>query len=59
LCDPCHSEEHGKRESDSEIDDLTERMEKAHQRGDWDLMMKLATLAQQMIESGAFYKGLV
>lgn len=59
LCDPCHGEEHGKRESSPEIAELQQQIEEAHRRGAWDLMMKLAARAQELIEAGAFYKGLL
>ena len=58
LCDPCHSEEHGKRESDPEIADIQRRMEDAHRRGDWDELIRLAEESQRLLEQGFYYKEL-
>lgn len=58
ICDPCHAQEHGKRESDPELAELEHRIREAHAAGRWDEMMELAARAQELIDNGAFYRGL-
>lgn len=59
LCNLCHAQEHGKRESDPEIQRIEHDIAEAHRRGEWDEVMRLAATAQELIDHGFYYKGLV
>jgi 5-methylcytosine-specific restriction endonuclease McrA len=58
LCDHCHAEEHGKRQTDGMLLTLQQQIERAHSLGQWDEMRRLSELAQTFIDNGAYYRGL-
>jgi hypothetical protein len=59
LCDVCHAQAHGKRDSDVLMLQLYQAMAEAHRREDWDKERMFADEAMALIERGFFYKGLV
>lgn len=59
LCEDCHAERHGLRQTDAFLQAVIDQMYRSHRLGDWDEMMKAAELGQQLIDGGAYYKGLL
>lgn len=59
LCDRCHAEQHGKRDTDVLISVCYQAMAEAHRRGDWDEQQRFAEDGMRLIESGFYYQGLV
>jgi hypothetical protein len=59
LCDRCHAEQHGKRETDELVEMVYQAMVEAHRREDWDEERRLADDGMSLIESGCYYRGLV
>lgn len=59
LCEDCHAERHGLRDTDRFLQVVIDQMYRAHRLGDWNEMMAAAELGQQLIDGGAYYKGLV
>lgn len=59
VCEFCHQEAHGKRETSWALREVQRQMEDAHASGNWDKFMDLASKAQQLVDAGYYYKGLV
>jgi hypothetical protein len=59
LCERCHEEANGKRETDALVAQVYQCMASAHRRGDWDEEKRFADAGMGLIERGYYYKGLV
>jgi hypothetical protein len=59
LCDQCHAEKHGKRDTDVCLQVCYQAMVAAHRCGDWDKMRVFAEDGMAMLEQGSYYQGLV
>jgi hypothetical protein len=58
LCEDCHAERHGLRETDGLLKQVIAQMEHAHACRDWDAMYKAAEIGASLIACGFYYKGL-
>jgi hypothetical protein len=59
LCDVCHAEQHGKRETDALVAACYQAMAEAHRRQDWDKERDFAEAGMELLERGYYYQGLV
>jgi len=59
VCEPCHKELHGMRETDVALSVLYQAIAEAHRQGDWDKMQLLADEAMRLIGEGYYYRSLV
>jgi predicted HNH restriction endonuclease len=59
LCENCHAEIHGKRETDPLVAVVYQAMADAHRRWDWDNERAFAVEGMELLERGHFYRGLV
>lgn len=56
LCNPCHKEVHGLRNSDPLLESLFQHMVAAHSIGDWDELFRAIQAAQALLDAGMYYR---
>jgi hypothetical protein len=59
VCEPCHKELHGMRETDVELCILYQAIAEAHRTGRWNDMKEFADEAMRLIGEGYYYRRLV